>query len=170
MLQELGKVQSSLPRSVCGQLGVEIAHIVKIGEQPGAGWAPSQPFLSLHARTGNVATNEPRQKAEMGCRFLRRFGHDWHLQASADGLSDVSDQHSLFGDSVISGACFLLLDRQPVDARCVHDMNGCPALRTVTDVGRDTSLASQRDQVGDEALFDGVVDLRKPYRRRVRHA
>ena len=64
----------SLPRCVCGLLRVEIAHVVEIGDQTGAGRAPSQPFLSLHARTGNVATNEPTRKPKWAAASSGDFG------------------------------------------------------------------------------------------------
>src|ERR1700726_4595320 len=75
-------------------LGPEIVRPIEISNESGPGWAPSQSLLGLHARTDKVATNKHPYRAEMGCRLLGGFRHDRHLQAVADGLSDVPKRHS----------------------------------------------------------------------------
>src|SRR5690242_4431209 len=98
-----------LPRRV--RCLFEIIRPVEIGNESGSDWAPCQPSLRLHAGTDKVATNENPQPSEMGCCLLSGFGHDWHLQAAAYGLSDLPDRHSFFGDRMIPGTRFLLLER-----------------------------------------------------------
>ena len=88
----------------------ELVRPVKIGNESGPGSVPSQSSLGLHARTDKVATNEHPYHAEMRCCLLAGLGHDRHLQAAADGLSDIPEQQSLFSDRVMPGACFLLLE------------------------------------------------------------
>src|SRR4029077_2567689 len=115
-------------------LGREIVRPVQISNESGPGWAPSESLLGLRARTDKVATNEHPYPAKMGCCHLGGFGHDRHLQAAADGLSDVPKRHSLFGDRVMPGPCFLLLERQPVEAGSVEDVHGRPAVESVAHV------------------------------------
>src|ERR1700719_3681739 len=105
--------------------------LFEIGNESGAGWAPSQLPLRLQARSGKVATNEHAQPAEMCCCLVGRFGYDRHLQAAADSLGNVPEGHSLFGDGMIPGTCFLLLERQPVEAGSIEDVDSRPAVESV---------------------------------------
>jgi hypothetical protein len=141
--------------------GLRITHLFEVSNQSRPSWAPSQPCLRLHARTDKVATNEHPQPAEVGCRLLGGFRHGWHLQAAADGVGDFPDRHALFGDRMIPGASFLLLERQPVEAGGIEDVDSRPTVESIGHIRRHSLLASQRDGVGDEALLDGVVDLGK---------
>ena len=119
---------------VSTSLGREIVRPVEISNESGPGWAPSQSLLGLHARTDKVATNEHPYPAKMGSCLIGGFGHDRHLQAAADGLSNVPDRYSLFSDRVISGAYFLLLERQPVEAGGVEDVHGRPAVESIANI------------------------------------
>ena len=93
--------------------------------------------------------------------FLRN-GNDGYIQAMADGLSDVFERHTLFGHSVISSAGLMLFQRQPVEASDIKPVRGRPAVVSVANVCRDALLSGYRDQVGDKALLDRIVNLRKP--------
>ncbi len=111
--------------------------------------------------------NIPSQAKVLAC-LLGGLGDDWHLQAPADCLSDLSNRHALFGDRVIPGSRFdALLKRQPVEASSIEQMHRGPAVEPVADIRRNTFLPSDSDHVGDEALLDAVVDLRKAHHRHV---
>jgi hypothetical protein len=70
----------------------------------------------------------------MSCCLLGGLGSDRHLQAAADGLSNVPERYSLFSDRVISGAYLLLLERQSVKAGGVEDVHGRPAVESVAHI------------------------------------
>jgi hypothetical protein len=88
----------------CGLFRREIVRPVEISNE--SGWAPSHSSLGLRARADKVASNEHPYRAKVGCCLLGDFEHDQHLQAAADGISDVPNRHSLFGDRVIPRASF----------------------------------------------------------------
>src|SRR5579862_5308285 len=119
---------------LCRLLSREIVRPVEIINEFGSGRAPSQSLLGLHARTDKVATNEHPYRAKMGRGLLEGFGHNRHLQTAADRLSDFPKGHSLFGDRVIPGPSFLLLERQPVEAGSVEDVYGRPAVDSVAHI------------------------------------
>jgi hypothetical protein len=119
---------------LCRLFSREIVRPVEISNESGPGWAPFHQSLGLRARSGKVATNEGPQPTKMGCRLLSGFGHDGHLQAAPDRMSDVPRRHALFRYRVIPGACFLLLQRQPVEAGSVEDVHGRPAVESVAHI------------------------------------
>ncbi len=86
---------------------------------------------------------------------------DWHLQAAADNLGNLSDGYALFSDCVIRGACFRFLQRQPVQAGSIEAMSRGPAVEPIADVGRDTFFARDLDRISNQALLHRVVDLGK---------
>jgi hypothetical protein len=151
---------------VSGLLGLEVACLLKICNQSGTGRAPSQPFLRLRAGSRTVSAYKVPEKAKMvGC-LLPGLADDRDVQAPADCVSDVSELQPLFGDCVIPGSRRCLLKRQPVDAGSVEEVRSGPAVEPVTHKRRDTLLASDIDQVGDQALLDSVVDLREAHHHR----
>src|SRR5580704_4329933 len=82
-------------------LSFEVVHVLEIGEQPRACWAPSQSFLRLRARSRTVHTSKVPEKAKMVSCFREGLRDDRNLQATSDDLGDVSKRHALFGDRVI---------------------------------------------------------------------
>jgi hypothetical protein len=140
-----------------------ITHFFKVGNQPGAGRAPSEPFLRFRAGSREVQTSEHPEPAKMVNCLFRRLGHDRYIQAAADNFSDIPAWHSLFGHRMIPGAFFVLLQRQPVEPSGVQPVHRGPAVESFTDIRRNTLLASQCNQVGDETLLEWVVNLRKPH-------
>ena len=103
----------------------------------------------------------------MSWRFLRREADHGQLQASANDFSYLPHRYSLFSDRVVSAAWLLLLHGEPVKIGNIENMRRRPAIESLTYVRRDSLLTSQLDRVGDEALFDRVVDLRKAHHRHV---
>ena len=79
--------------------------------------------------------------------------------------SDLSQRHTLFSDRVIPGSCGTLLERQPVETGSIEPVDRGPAVEPVADKRRDTLLASDGDQVRNEALLNCVVDLREAHDR-----
>src|SRR5260370_20514663 len=103
----------------------------------------------------------------MSWRFLRREAEHGQFQASANDFSDLPHRYSLFSDRVVPAACFVLLQRKLVETGNIENMRRRPAIESVTYVRRDSLLTSQLDRVGDEALLDRIVDLRKTHHRHV---
>jgi hypothetical protein len=67
----------------------------------------------------------------MARSLLRGLGHDRHIEASADYLSDLSSLYTLIGDSVISGSRGALLQHEPVKMGRIEPMHRGPAATTV---------------------------------------
>ena len=74
---------------------------------------------------------------------------------------------ALFADCVIPRSCLMLLQSEPVETRDVEDMGRGPAVESFAHICGDALLAGYRDEVGDETLFDWIVDLRKTHHRRL---
>src|SRR5271155_4172004 len=105
------------------------------------------------------------EPAEMGGCLFGGFGYDGHFQASANNFGNVPARDALFTDRVIPGACDSLFEGESVQKGGIEEVHCGPAILPVADKRRDALFTSQTDQVGDEALFDGVVNLRKAYHR-----
>jgi len=103
----------------------------------------------------------------MTLRFLLREADHGHLRASADGFSDRPHRDALFSDRVVPAASFALLERKPVETGNIENMRGRPAIEALSDVRRGSLCTCRVDRVGDEALPDRVVDLRKTHDRHV---
>src|SRR5580700_1795733 len=103
----------------------------------------------------------------MSLRFLLREADDGHLQASANDFSDLPHQYSLFSDRVVPAARFVLLERQPVETGNIENVRRRPAIESLANVRRGPLFTGHLDRVGDEALLDRVVDLRKTHHRHV---
>ena len=70
----------------------------------------------------------------------------------------LSKGHALFGDRVIPRPGRPLLKRQSVERSIIEQVNRGRAVEPVADISRNTLLASERDQKGDEALLVCVMD------------
>src|SRR5882672_3009632 len=103
----------------------------------------------------------------MSLRFLLREADHGHLQAPADNLSDLPHRYSFFSDRVVPAARFALLQRKPVETGNIENMRRRPAIESLANIGRGALFAGNLDRVGDEALLDRVVDLRKTHHRHV---
>src|ERR1700722_12058038 len=158
-----------LPAHDCWLLCMFVIHCVQISDESRAGGPPSQPLLCEGARSRNSVTPEVRQPTKVLTRLLRGFGDHRHFQTAADGLGDFSERDALFRDCVIatSGKSFFrpFPQRQPVQMGTIQPVHGGPAVEAVADIRGDTFLASQSDQVSDQALLDRVMHLRKPHYR-----
>ena len=77
----------------------------------------------------------------MVLRFFRGFAGDRHVQSPANGVGDVFQRHTLFGDCVIPVAGRSLLQREPIKAGGVEAMRRGPAVASVADVRRNALLA-----------------------------
>jgi hypothetical protein len=94
-------------------------------------------------------------------RLFRRLRDDRQLQTSAEGLSDLSDRHALFGDGVIPRSRSSLLERQSVQLSACKPVHCRPTVASGTHISRNTRLASQGNEICDQALLDRIMDLRK---------
>src|SRR5258708_38256164 len=103
----------------------------------------------------------------MSLRFLLREADHGHLQASANDFSDLPHRYSLFSDRVVPAASFVLLQRKPVETGNIENMRRRPAIESLANVRRGSLFTSHLDRVGDEALLNRVVDLRKAHHRHV---
>src|SRR5580658_9354208 len=103
----------------------------------------------------------------MSLRFLLREADHGHLQASANDFSDLPHRYSLFSDRVVPAASFVLLQCKPVEMGNIENMRCRPAIESLVNVRRGPLFTSHLDRVGDEALLDRVVDLRKTHHRHV---
>ena len=61
----------------------------------------------------------------------------------------------------------MFLHRQSVESGHIEHVRRGPAVQSVPHICRDSLLSGERDRVGDEALLDWVVDLRKAHHRHV---
>src|SRR6202021_2834547 len=104
-----------------------------------------------------------RQPSEMSCCLVWRQTNHRHLQASANNFRDVPDWYSFFCDRVVSGSCLPLLQGEPVETGRVEDVSCGPAVAPVAYVRGDAFFASHRYCIGDKALLDRVVNLRKAH-------
>src|SRR5579872_4620761 len=103
----------------------------------------------------------------MSLRFLLRDADHGHLQTFPNYFSDLPHRYSLFGDRVVPAASLVLLQRKPVEASNIEDMRRRPAIESLANVGRGPLFTGHLDRVGDEALLDRIVDLRKTHYRHV---
>src|SRR5579862_514834 len=103
----------------------------------------------------------------MSLRFLMRDADHGHLQTFPDYFSDLPQRYSLFSDRVVPAASLVLLQRKPVEASNIEDMRRRPAIESLANVRRGPLFTGHLDRVGDEALLDRVVDLRKTHHRHV---
>src|ERR1019366_9879119 len=104
----------------------------------------------------------------MSLRFLLREADQGHFQASANDFSDLPHRYSLFSDRVVPAASFVLLQRKPVEMGNIENVRRRPAIESLANVRRGSLFTGHLDRVGDEALLDSVVDLRKTHHRDVR--
>jgi hypothetical protein len=86
-----------------------------------------------------------------------------HAVAMADGF--VAGQAQAAVD--VFGGADEAFQRKPVETGNIENMRRRPAIESLADVRRDSLLTSHLDRVGDEALLDRVVDLRKTHHRHV---
>jgi len=63
----------------------------------------------------------------MSWRFFLREAHDRHFQASANDFGDLPHRCSLFSDRVVPAACFVLLQREPVEMGNIENMRRRPS-------------------------------------------
>src|SRR5882757_7367227 len=103
----------------------------------------------------------------MSLRFLLSEADHGHLQAPADNLSDLPHRYSFFSDRVVPAARFALLQRKPVEVGNIENMHRRPAIESLANVSRCSLFTGHLDRIGDEALLDRVVDLRKTHHRHV---
>src|SRR5690349_23139539 len=103
----------------------------------------------------------------MSLRFLLSEADRRHLQASATDFGDLPHRYSLFSDRVVPAASLILLQRKPVETSNIEDMRRRPAIESFANVRRGTLFTGHVDRVGDEALLDRVMDLRKTHYRHV---
>src|ERR1700757_1344131 len=103
----------------------------------------------------------------MSLRFLLSEADHGHLQAFADYFSDLPHRYSLFSDGVVPAASLVLLQRKPVETSNIEDMRRRPAIESLANVRRGPFFTGHVDRVGDEALLDRIVDLRKTHHRHV---
>src|SRR5258708_39697142 len=103
----------------------------------------------------------------MSRRFLLREADHGHLQASANDFSDLPHRYPLFSDRVVPAARFALgfvpFQRKPVEMGNIENMRRRPAIESLANVRRSSLFTGQSDRVGDEALLDRVMDLRKTH-------
>src|SRR5580700_9635709 len=103
----------------------------------------------------------------MSLRFLVRETDHGYLQAFAYDFSDLPHRYSLFSDRVVPAAGFafgfVLLERKPVEMGNIENMRRRPAIESLANVRRGPVFTGHLDHVGDQALFDRVVDLRKTH-------
>src|ERR1700722_18628404 len=99
----------------------------------------------------------------MSLRLLRREADHGHLQASANNFSDLPHRYSLFRDRVVPAPRFPLLKRKPVEMGNIENVRRRPAIESVTNVRGGPLFTGHLDCVGDEALLDSVMDLRKTH-------
>src|SRR5260370_32089348 len=103
----------------------------------------------------------------MSLRFPLRKADNGHSQPSANDFSDLPHQYSLFRDRVVPDASFVLLQRKHVEMGNIENMRRWPAIQSLANVCRGSLFTRRLDSVGDEALLDSVVDLRKTHHRHV---
>ena len=84
-------------------------------------------YLTSHACSILLRTLLQTALASGGYSTARHANHR-HLEATADGVSDVSDGNALLGDRVIPSSCFLLLQRQPVEPASIEPVHRGPAV------------------------------------------
>src|SRR6202034_165735 len=97
----------------------------------------------------------------MTLHFLWREADHRRLQPAANDFSNLPHRYSLFGDCIVPAASFVLLERQPVEMGDIENVRRRPTIDSLAYVRRDSLLASHLNRIGDEALLDRVVDLRK---------
>src|SRR6516165_4205594 len=102
---------------------LRITHVLEISEESGAGWVPSQLVPCLGAGGRDIPSNKCREPAKMSGGLFRCDGDRGHVQASTDGLSDVSSGHFLFRDCMIPGVHVCLLQRQSVQVGSIEPMS-----------------------------------------------
>ena len=129
--------------------GLTIENAVAKGGAGSAGSAGGGGGAGLGGVAGSrdVGACEHRKPAKVLSRLLRRLGDDRNLQAPADCLSDLSKRHAFFCDRVITGSGGTLLKRQSIEMGGIEPVHRGPAVEPVADIGRDTLLAGNSDQV-----------------------
>src|SRR5579872_267118 len=155
------------PRHALLCYGLGTAHLFEIGNQSGSGWAPSEPLPGLCARSWHIEGREHREPSKMSRRFLRREADHWHLQDAANDFSDLPHRYSFFSDRVVPAAGFVLLQSKPVEMGNIENMRRRPAIESLANIRRSSLFTGCVDRVGNEALLDRVVNLRKTHHRHV---
>src|SRR6266700_2744760 len=114
--------------------GLRITHISKIGEEVRTNRVPAQRCAGL--RTGNmgVPPGEEPEEAEMLLGLFRCDRNDRHVQATADGGGNLFQRHTLFGDGVVPGSRFELVQSESVESGDICYMRGRPAVLTIADI------------------------------------
>jgi hypothetical protein len=84
-------------------------------------------------------------------------GDQRHMQASTNGLSDVSDSYRLFRDRMIPGAGFTLLQRQAVQMGSIEAVRRRLTVETVADERQNTLFADNMDRISNKPLFNRVM-------------
>src|SRR5882757_950972 len=95
--------------------GLEILHILKIGDKARSRRVPSQLFPCLRAGSRHVEAREHRKPSKVSLRLLWRKADHRHLQPFANYSSNFSHRYALFSDSVVPASRFALLQREPVE-------------------------------------------------------
>ena len=94
-------------------------------------------------------------------RLVWREADHRYLQATPNDLSNLPHQYGLFGDRVVPGASFVLLERQTIKLGDIENVRRRPTVLPLADVRGNTLFAGNPDRGGNKTLLDRVMDLRK---------
>src|SRR5882757_3482875 len=103
----------------------------------------------------------------MGLRFFRRQGLRRHSQSSTDRLGDIPHRYAFFADRMVLCTWLTFLDRQPVKASGVRNMPRGPTIASLAHICGQALLACHSNEISDQSLLDGVVNLWKAHDRSV---
>lgn len=137
--------------------GVEVSAVVEVWDEADLGWAPAELFLGFRAGSRAVDGDEVRHPIEMSAGFVGRLAHDRHVQTAADHGSYFAEGNAFVADSMILGACFAFLKREPIETSGIEPVDCRPAIRSITYVSGDALFASDADEAWNETVVPVTV-------------
>src|SRR5580700_10665533 len=112
--------------------GLEILHILKIGDKARPRRVPSQVFPCLRTGSRHVEAREHCKPAKVSLRLLWRKADHRHLQSFANYCSNFPHRYPLFSDRIVPASRFALLQREPVEMGNILNMRRRPEVASLT--------------------------------------